>query len=116
MIPSKKQRSIIGIELLLLNIALWFLVIFFLWGRYSDNTYLISAILITLVYGLAGIYYGFRWPDLSWRWGIWLTMPLLIGIASIIILIISEGIQFFSPAVLIFLLPYVIMMFFSSIG
>lgn len=116
MIPSKKQKSIIGIEIILLNILLWFFIYFFVSTRYYYNEYTIAGILFILAYGLAGIYFGFHWPDYSWRWAIWITMPLLFGMTGIIILRLSENVQFSSPAVLMFLLPYGIMMFFSSIG
>ncbi len=31
-----------------------------------------------LCYGFIGFYFGRKWHKLSWRWGIWLTLPLFV--------------------------------------
>lgn len=31
-----------------------------------------------LLYAVVGLFYGYRWPELSWRWGLWISLGILL--------------------------------------
>jgi hypothetical protein len=37
--------------------------------------------IVGIVLFLVGLAFGFVWPNRSWRWGLWITSPLIILIA-----------------------------------
>lgn len=67
-------------------------------GDFSPGQTLLQAVIeritiIVLTAGFSGVIFGYSWPVLSWRWGIWINIPnflVIILFALMIIINLSE--------------------------
>lgn len=97
----------IGIGLLLVNLIFGLLIIITIEDIYFVFfMFLLFFMLLLLTYYLAGQYCGRHWPNPSWKWGFWLTIPLIvlhillfmllfiIEVGSVNVMLFSFGLDF----------------------
>jgi hypothetical protein len=113
-----KKGIVIGIGLFLLDLILFVFFVGSVFNKGGNSNFnpLFFLLLIPLAHFLAGLYCGRRWPNPSWKWGIWFAIPLIIlKIILTIFIIITKNFGHVSVAA--YLNPLdIIFILISSIG
>jgi hypothetical protein len=86
--------------LLALAVGLFWLPIIYALANYASRSWLVTMLCFAVLHVVPGAVFGLVWPDIKWRWGVW-----LFGVPAVVVSFFAPGAWFMAGWLAMTMLP-----------